>query len=81
MCSSFFIFTFLNPYLLSYWIEVDDAAKQTYLSDKCGVGRGSKILGQDLLLEFIHRVDDEVMSSVLRPVNDVFEPLFVDRPV
>lgn len=65
MCSSFFILTFLNPYLFNYMNTINILAifSLAYLSDKGGVRRGREILRENLTLKFIHGINDKVVAT------------------
>ena len=52
----------------------------TYLPDEGRVWCGREILGQHYLLEQVHREDDEVLATVVRPVDDVVVFLLIDGP-
>lgn len=47
------------------------------MSDKCWIGCGCKILWQNLLLEFIHRVYYKIMTPIFWPVNNVLKLLLI----
>lgn len=82
MCSSFFMLTFLNPYLFNYTKKVIPShCKVTYLAYKSRIGRSREVLGEDLLLEFVHGVYHEIMTSSFGPVDYVLKFLLLNCTV
>jgi hypothetical protein len=61
------------------FVQLNHEGIITYLAHESGVGCGREVKGQHPLFELVHRVDYEVVTTVVRPVDDVAVLLLVDR--